>query len=1603
MAEATGKIRFGDLGDQIQKLLRSLKREVSDEELNLLSTITVREMARIYDMMGQGKTPEDILAWLLQRAKERVETNEAPRREVVSEESHAREELQGEEEAAWQQMMLSHTEEVDRVEGAKRKVWATESTARLEWTREEKFERRLILQEWQKVAGYHRELHRQRSDLQRAEELDRSELEGEFVAKRVAILQLMNEREQSPDFLKARCQRKGATSAEWLNLAVALDKQLREHHGSIITEKPQLDSKIEAILAAESDSDSDSGSEGELHEAIFDSGSDDEDEIGDDVYFRDVTGDDIIHLLQHHRVPFTEEKRQEWLSMSTAQAKEYFRFVRAKYGPAPPREFSAVDIGPQKQRETQLKLHFYSIRRFCDEHGGDRPAAGRLIAKIQEALDEGRVDELWQALRRTWVVYPTDGNFHKAQLEAFYKYHGLHSKLTRTDTIIDQFEGRYTLMWETLFTKYGPLPAPWAIPTKVTRKCQDRKCLEAELRQYYVAIGQEEKLANVHRTAKRYHKRVDILWKHLQRKYNKSRADAGVKDVDPTAPDDKKSKESTSKAEKEEQQPVAVQSNQFALTIEAQEVVDAIVESFCAGGSRNHTAWEILGRYAEEMSSLTAGSQPLKLDGHGVAASGTSGKKSAHRILPSGSAAEYKKRVQDLIEKYYPEKVHRVDSLMKVYAGKELLLLEQLIVGLVPPGDDSPKPHREKCPVDIHAEYDAIRCYGRSLEEHVARNQQDAPDMVASETWWKLARALQPTKGIAVIDGKVFSAKQCLLRCIACTPRDLGVNMEAVYQLALSVNYRSNEEVELHLDGKAYKVISCHLLEYLIWNGGDEWTSKGQVWKDLAERTPPHHGFTSITKEDGSLMSIFDCYVKAAELSDQFFSDLALQMDPDSKVKVGSKMLNQLQCLALAAGTDSDNWLIWSHLWVHFTSGKLKDSIVRLNDGTKVDEEACLRHGGAQLYATVWFSEDPQAAGKNYAARVAMYREWSHLAEYIRGEEAEDASRLSHICASLKEMAETQWVERVSFLNFSDRTVKELRQAQLESWVEILHYYRKIAKAYNAKVVEQFRPKFEALRQTTFAAIPQYHETYLQHIVLLNACNHEARTIGVQEANDATSLDDILRRLNTMNQRHKLQRQQLLDQAMDYSDLEEFDYMGRSEILDYYRQVATAYNAKIVALFRPKFEALEAEEGRGRQRISENTRIPYQNIVTEAKQSKKDVSVFLIEQGTRRFDQAGRMFELNYKTVAVKVAAKASPLPPALKYLIEESGRWALDYDGVKRKVVYHHTPSGLRYDDACEVLGIPDGLDLTNGGKEHPADVLVREGVWMEVPEENEETGETTTVYWNEKSNDTTYDLKAEWARPATAKPVMKEALRKKMEEEKKKQEAAGKIKPSASLHIDPSVVPPVRGGTRPAFLKLWNDEWGTYYFQNLRTNETTWDEPTTESCGGLVPNIYSTVKNNSDEFYLNERTMSRRWELPSESELLQPSQSLALSTGPGSPKPSAPPPQPIHQTTEEELEAELLAAEEAEALAALESSPSIARAAAADSYIQLKTEEGDDYFMNLRTGGTTWEKPPEGANIYVHVQGQDAVDTGDYYWNERTNTTRWDLSDVPGVNVTA
>lgn len=78
-ATAHGTIRFEDLGEPVQRLLRSIKGDVSDEDMALLEYVSVKDMAKIYSEMATDRHAEEIweeLRTALQARKEKMAKRE---------------------------------------------------------------------------------------------------------------------------------------------------------------------------------------------------------------------------------------------------------------------------------------------------------------------------------------------------------------------------------------------------------------------------------------------------------------------------------------------------------------------------------------------------------------------------------------------------------------------------------------------------------------------------------------------------------------------------------------------------------------------------------------------------------------------------------------------------------------------------------------------------------------------------------------------------------------------------------------------------------------------------------------------------------------------------------------------------------------------------------------------------------------------------------------------------------------------------------------------------------------------------------------------------------------------------------------------------------------------------------------------------------------------------------------------------------------------------------------------------------------------------------------------------------------------------------------
>jgi hypothetical protein len=63
-----GNTMFENLGEPIQRLLLSVSKDVSSEDMKLLSKVTVRQLAKVFDMLALEEDPEKILVWIRKEA-----------------------------------------------------------------------------------------------------------------------------------------------------------------------------------------------------------------------------------------------------------------------------------------------------------------------------------------------------------------------------------------------------------------------------------------------------------------------------------------------------------------------------------------------------------------------------------------------------------------------------------------------------------------------------------------------------------------------------------------------------------------------------------------------------------------------------------------------------------------------------------------------------------------------------------------------------------------------------------------------------------------------------------------------------------------------------------------------------------------------------------------------------------------------------------------------------------------------------------------------------------------------------------------------------------------------------------------------------------------------------------------------------------------------------------------------------------------------------------------------------------------------------------------------------------------------------------------------
>ena len=97
MSEQKKTIRFEDLGEPVQKLLKKVKGGVSDEDMALFEYVSVKDMAKIYSEMGSERHADEIWQELKNALLARREKAERKRRELEGRQAELEAEAQNEE------------------------------------------------------------------------------------------------------------------------------------------------------------------------------------------------------------------------------------------------------------------------------------------------------------------------------------------------------------------------------------------------------------------------------------------------------------------------------------------------------------------------------------------------------------------------------------------------------------------------------------------------------------------------------------------------------------------------------------------------------------------------------------------------------------------------------------------------------------------------------------------------------------------------------------------------------------------------------------------------------------------------------------------------------------------------------------------------------------------------------------------------------------------------------------------------------------------------------------------------------------------------------------------------------------------------------------------------------------------------------------------------------------------------------------------------------------------------------------------------------------------------------------------------------------------
>lgn len=700
-------------------------------------------------------------------------------------------------------------------------------------------------------------------------------------------------------------------------------------------------------------------------------------------------------------------------------------------------------------------------------------------------------------------------------------------------------------------------------------------------------------------------------------------------------------------------------------------------------------------------------------------------------------------------------------------------------------------------------------------------------------------------------------------------------------------------------------------------------------------------------------------FVRAAELCEEYCIDLALHIAQGSVVRISGVDVTQKECLkrglvewlkhsrSLTAGSSRVDQFAsredaWSMLAV-MMSDQPDEHFAAVEDSQTViiTAEYAAKRGGA-MFEEFWFTTDIHLARMHFSARIDAIVHMREVRRILSNDEEIEAQELCTSIAELHRLARAHFQERTALCNaaLSERWAE--MQREREGWsAQVFGTYRKVTTEYNARIVMAFKPRFLSLTTIEESESRLELEQRLVALHQLQGAHRLHRIEVVACAQDTERL--TLASLEACHRALVAERDAVRDE----------ERAAREAILS--GDLGAGYNAILHDFMRARFKFMMDEEGRARNRIVANVRIPHENILKEEKSAHAEVLVWLLRMGNVREDVYGNKYPL-LRTGAVKAAIAFDAFkPPAVGYLLQHfPSVWRPVYNAAlsARIIEFEHIPSATRHPDILVALGLPPTLEL-NQCEGDVIGTLLAQGIWQEARD-----AAGAVYHWNVATQNATYDLATAWLAPLLPRADATE------EEQAEELERQSSLRQVASFAVQSRrkgrifVVVTADGG----------DACGSVQYRDVATGELVDSIPS-----GAV--VYVEQVSDEGTYFVNTSTRSAHWELPS------------------SPEPSVHV-DPVVASCIVDDEAALLnefVADDA-VVAAVESAASAARARPATVFVQyIDGESRVPYYLNFYSGETVWERP-SGNDVKIYVQAE-TDDSETYFVNAVTQSTHWDL----------